>query len=339
MNTGTSGSVVIPPATRQLKPSASRRIAGAMGIFAGLLALLVVVAVTSPRLFTPENLLNILRSVTLLGLVSIGAAFVTYGRHYVDLSIPQIMATSGMVTVSALPLGIAIALALGLLAGMCIGTVNGFVIGYKRVNPIIWTLAIAFFFDGLIRWLYHGNQVYPDADTAAGAAFLSLAQLKVLRFLPLSTATAIVAAIVGHLLMRHTRFGAEVRLTGSAYNVAKLSGVHVRRIVFGTFLLNSITASVAGIFLTSMNRQGTFDTGAGYDFNTLTAVVLGGVRLEGGSGSMIGVVGAVLFIGVLANYMTLMGVGSFGQMLAKGAVFILAVAVAGYLARRSGGRQ
>ena len=147
-----------------------------MGIWTMLIALVIAGSLLSPKFLRPANLLDVLRNVTLLGIVAVGVAFITYGKHYVDLSIPAIMACSGMAAVSALPWGIGPGLACGLLAGLTIGLVNGYVVGYLRVNPIIWTLAVVFLLDGLLRMVYSGRQIYPDAGTAGGAAFLGLSQ-------------------------------------------------------------------------------------------------------------------------------------------------------------------
>jgi ribose/xylose/arabinose/galactoside ABC-type transport system permease subunit len=278
----------------------------------------------------------VLRSVTLLGIVAIGVAFTAYGKHYVDLSIPAVMTCAGMAAVSALPWGIGAGLACGLLAGLAIGFVNGWVVGYLRVNPIIWTLAMVFLLDGLLRMVYSGHQIYPDAATPGGSAFLGLSQLNVLGVFPGTTLFMLGLAAVGQWLMKRTRFGAQTQLTGAAYDVARLSGVPVERIVMLTFLASAFTGTAAGLLLTSLNRQGTFDTGVGYDFDAVTAVVLGGVALTGGRGSVFGVLGGLLVIGVLVNLMTLLGLNSFAQMVVKGAVFVVVVGLTSWLSRRTG---
>ncbi len=284
----------------------------------------------------PANLLDILRTITLLGIVAVGVAFITYGKHYVDLSIPAIMACSGMAAVSALPWGIGPGLACGLLAGLTIGLINGYVVGYLRLNPIIWTLAMVFLLDGLLRLVYSGHQIYPDAAASGGHAFLGLSQRDLFGFFPGTTLLMLALVAAGQWLMKRTQFGSQVQLTGTAYEVARMSGVPVERIVLLTFLVSAFTTTVAGLLLTSMNRQGTFSTGIGYDFDAITAVVLGGVSLNGGRGSVAGVLGGLLVIGVLVNLMTLIGLNSFAQMVVKGSVFVVVVGLTSWLSRRTG---
>lgn len=326
-----------PPDARNLRVSRFSRVASRLGIFLLLLALAGVGAALRPAKFpTAENLLSILRNVTLLGIVAVGVAFITTARHYVDLSIPSIMAFAGLAAISAQPHGIAASLAAGLAAGLAVGLINGAAIGYGRVNPILWTLAMAFLLDGLLRWFFAGRQVYPDAALPAGAFFLALSQIRFWGLLSLPTLIFIVLAAGGQWLMRGTRFGREVRLTGAAYEAARLSGVNVRRVVMLTFVLSAGCTSVAGLLLSSMSRQGTFDMGQGYDFNAVTAVVLGGVSLAGGRGSVLGVLGGVLVTGVLLNILVLLELGSYPQLVIKGAVFIAVVAATGWFDRAAG---
>lgn len=308
----------------------------ALGIHAILILLLVLGCALSPRFASPDNLLNVLRSVTLLGIVCAGLAFVTYSKRYADLSIPAIMAFSGLAAVSMQPYGIVVSLASGLGVGLLMGLVNGCAIGYGRVNSIVWTLAMAFLLDGLLRWFYEGRQIYPDAATGAGAFFLNLSQWELPGRFPLPTAIMLCLILAAHLLMKHTKFGTQVQLVGSSAEVAHTSGVNVPAVVMKVFVFSAFTTSVAGLLLTSMNRQATFNTGLGYDFDAVTAVVLGGVSLQGGRGSVSGVLGGVLVIGVLLNLMTLVGVESFGQMVVKGLVFVAVVGTTSYFARRSG---
>ena len=321
---------------RALQVAGWRQILHTFGVYVLLAGLCAAGLFTSPKFATPANLLNILRNVTLLGIVCTGVAFITYSRHYVDLSIPAIMAFVGLTSIALQPYGIAVSLASGLAAGLLIGVINGYVIGYWRVNPIIWTLAMAFLLDGLLRWGFAGRQLYPDPATPGGAFFLSISQREIGGFLPLPTLAMALMAAAAHMAMKHTRFGAQVQLVGSAYETARLSGVHVRRVVMQVFVLSAFATAIAGLFLTSMNKQGTFETGLGYDFNAITAVVLGGVSLQGGRASITGVIGGVLVIGVLLNLMTLLGLDSFTQMVIKGCVFIGVVAATTWFARKSG---
>ena len=129
------------------------------GIYFIALLLLIAGTFVSDEFLTPKNLMSILNAISLLGIVAAGMAFVTYSGNMADLSIPSIMAFSGIISVAALPLGLAPALVLGISAGMLIGAMNGFVVGRFNANPILWTLAVAFFMEGFMRFTWSNNQV------------------------------------------------------------------------------------------------------------------------------------------------------------------------------------
>ena len=331
----------IRPAARLERRSRLHGAIGLVGVYGLVLALFVLGSAISPEFLTSHNLLNTVQAVALLGIVSVGVAFITFSQHYVDLSVPGIMALAGIIAVSALPYGFAASLAAGLAAGLAVGLVNGWVVGYLRLNPIIWTLAMASVLSGVIRKAYAGAQVYPDAATPAGRAFLDLYHAAVVGPVSLPLAILAVMAVAAHLLMRHTGFGAQLRLTGSSYEVARMTGVDVRRSVALAFVLSSAASAVAGILLTSFNKVGAHYVGKGYDFAAITAVVVGGMTLAGGRGSILGVLGGVTVIALMNNVMSLVRVGDFtfsefDKAIVQGAVFILVVGVSSYSRRKTG---
>jgi len=306
------------------------------GVYAVAGALVVLGAFVSPEFLTADNFLNILSAVALLGIVATGMAFVTYSGNMADLSLPAIMAFSGTIAVAALPLGLPAALASGILAGLAIGAMNGLVVGALNANPILWTLAVAFFMEGFMRFTWSNNQIYPDTEPGtAGAAFIGIFRIQV-GPVPLIVVVMLLLFVLAHLVMTRTRFGKESRLVGSSRAAARASGIRVPRVVLANFLWASLAASIAGIFLTSMNKLGVFYLGQGYDFRSVTAVVIGGVMLSGGRGHMPGVLGGVLVIGLLTNIMTFLGITSFRQNIVMGLVFIAVVGVQQYHLRARG---
>lgn len=307
-----------------------------VGIFAVAALLLLTGMVAFPGFLTADNLLGILNAVALLGIVAAGMAFVTYSGNIADLSVPVIMAFSGIIAVAALPLGLPLALLLGICAGLLIGAMNGFVVGKLNANPILWTLAVAFFMEGFMRFTWSNTQVYPDTTAGtAGAAFIQIFRVRI-GPIPLVVAVMFALFAAAHLAITHTRFGRESRLVGSSRASARTSGIPVARVVFLNFLVTAFAASIAGIFLTSMNRLGVFYLGQGYDFRAVTAVVIGGVMLSGGRGNMPGVFGGVLVMGLLTNIMTFLGITAFRQNIVTGVVFIAAVGLQQYHIRAQG---
>lgn len=306
------------------------------GIYLIAVILIAIGTLYSDKFLTGANFLNIIRSVALLGIVVAGASFVTFVGKYADLSIPAIIPLAGIVSVTLLPYGVSIAVIGGVLAGMTIGVMNGYVVGYLKANPILWTLAVAFFMEGLMRFAMSNNQIYPDASPGtAGASFVALYRSSVMG-IPVTVIVMFLMIAVSGYIYSKTRFGKEAKLVGSAYDVAEASGIHNKKVVFGAFLLTAFAASVAGIFITSFNKTGVYYLGQGYDFQAVTAIVLGGMTLSGGRGNIIGVLGGVLVMGLLSNLMTFIGVHPFQQNIVIGSIFIFVVGLNQYQLRKMG---
>ena len=306
------------------------------GIFlvAGLLLLLGVFV--SSEFLTAANLMSVLASISLLGMVASGMTFITYSGNMADLSAPAIMAFSGIIAVAALPFGLPLALLAGVAAGMAIGALNGLVVGRLRANPILWTLAVAFFMEGFMRFAWSNNQVYPDTEAGtAGSAFIAIFRMR-LGPAPLMVVVMVAMFLIAHFVITRSRFGRECQLVGSSRLAAEASGIRVSRVIFFNFLIAAFAASIAGIFLASMNKLGVFYLGRGYDFKAVTAVVIGGVMLSGGRGHWPGVFGGVLVIGLLTNILQFLGITAFRQNIVTGLVFISVVGLQQYQLRRKG---
>jgi ribose/xylose/arabinose/galactoside ABC-type transport system permease subunit len=310
---------------------------GTLGVYLFVAVLLVVGRALSTDFLTASSLLQVVRDVAILGIVAVGVGFITLSGHYVDLSIPAIMAVAGIVAVAVLPHGFALAVLAGLAAGTLIGVLNGAVVGYLRLNPIIWTLAAVALVDGTTRWAYGGKWLYAPEDTPEGALFAAIYRGNLYGVLPVAVALLAVAAAVAHVLLRHTVYGRQLVMTGASYDVARLSGVRVRRVVMLAFVFSAFMSALAGIVKTSLNMYGDVEIGLTYDFQAITAVVLGGTTLAGGRGSVAGILGGVLVIGLLGRILPLVaGIGQDEQLAIRGALFIVVVALSAHSLRKAG---
>ena len=303
------------------------------GIYMTALLLFLLGMILSPHFMSPGNLMNILRGVSLLGIASIGMAFVVYTGYMCDLTVPTYMAFSGIITVASLPLGIVPAVILGILAGMAVGAMNGLVIGRLKANPILWTLAVVYFMEGLMRFVWSSSQLYPDQilelkgmGTEDAKKFVGIFRVSP-GGIPLSVLIMIILFILTHLILTRTGMGKKFRLLGSSRNVADFTGIDTARYTLYAFLFTSFFSAIAGIFITSMNKMGVFYLGQGYDFKAVTAVVLGGMMQTGGTGSVRGVLGGVLVIGLISNILTLLGLNYFQQNIITGMIFLTVITI------------
>jgi len=279
---------------------------------------------------TSRNFINIIDSVALLGIVASGMAFVTYSGHYADLSAPTTMAFSGIVAVEMLRFGFFPALLGAFAVGIIIGSINGFVIGKFKANPIIWTLAMSYVTMGVIRFIWVNRQIYPGIitdDVRAIMLFDNIYRFRLFGVISMPLILMIILVIIGQFLLTKTPFGIKLKITGSAKRTAKFTGINVSLVIGTAFLLSALAATVAGLAVTSLSRVGAWYIGEGYDFRAVTAIVIGGMTLAGGRGSIVGVMGGTLVIGIMNNIMTLLGIGTFSQDIIRGMIFIMVVGI------------
>ncbi len=327
-----------PMVTTDIRATSSSRVGQffhIVGIYAVAALFLILGSVLQAtgiinNFLSPQNMVNIVDAVALLGIVASGMAFVTYSGHYADLSVPTTMALAGIVGVEFLRIGFLPAIIAALFIGMVVGLINAFVIGKFKANPIIWTLAMSYVTMGVIRFVWVNKQIYPDMITDNQLTITLFDNIYRYRFfgvIGMPVVLLLIMVIAMQFLLTRTTFGAQLKLTGSARRVAKFSGINVERVIGTAFMLSAFAASVAGLTITSLSRVGAWYNGAGYDFKAVTAVVIGGMTLSGGRGSIVGVLGGALVIGLMNNIMTLLGVGTFSQDMIRGAIFIAVVGI------------
>jgi ribose/xylose/arabinose/galactoside ABC-type transport system permease subunit len=307
-------------------------------LFLALGALLQLTGVIG-NFLSAQNMLNIVDAVALVGIVAVGMAFVTYSGNFADMSVPTTMGFTGYICIELLRYNFWVALAGAFAVGLLIGVLNGFVVGRFKANPIIWTLAVNYVTMGVIRLVWVNKQIYPDmvgSPPHAVALLDSIYRLRFFDLLGLPLVMLLVLVVLGQLVLTRTSFGIKLKLTGSSPKAAKLSGIAVDRAIMLSFVLAAFTATIAGLAVTSLSRVGAWYNGAGYDFKAVTAVVIGGMTLAGGRGTILGVLGGSLIIGILNNIMTLLGIGTFSQDMIRGAIFIAVVGINALSLRRLG---
>ncbi len=330
--------------TRELNQSMVNRVFVTIGvyliaIFLIILGIILQLTGVINNFLSGQNMLNIVDAVSMLGIVAVGMAFVTYSGHYADLSVPTTMALTGIVAVEMLKFGFLVAVIIAFLVGIVVGIINAIAIGKFRANPIIWTLAVNYMTMGVIRLVWVNKQIYPDMTAStvrASELFDAIFRFRFFGKIALPMVMMIVLVIVLQFVLRKTKFGVQLKMTGASRTPAKFSGVNVELMIGIAFIICAITATIGGLTVTSLNRVGAWYNGAGYDFKAVTAVVIGGVTLAGGRGAIVGVLGGVLVIGILNNILTLLGVGTFSQDMIRGAIFIIVVFINARSLRKMG---
>lgn len=291
------------------------------GIFAVLLLLIIIFSVASKAFLVPSNLFNVARQISMLGIAAVGMAFVLL-LGGIDLSIGSvitlvnIVAAWLMVKANVDPV---LAALIALAMSASIGFINGWIIANIKMPPLIVTLCAMTILEGVAYIICGGLPIFgfPKAFTVLGQGYIGL--------IPIPVIIMIVIFVIGSFILNKTFFGRYFYAVGSNEEAANLSGINVKRVKYLVYTLSGLFAGIAGIVLLSRTNSGQALAGKGFEFDVLTAVVLGGVSVNGGSGKISNVVAGVLIIGVLSNGLVLLNVSQYVQMVTKGLVLLFAV--------------
>lgn len=298
----------------------------------GIVGLVLVGTTVSERFLSTANLLNVLTSMSLVGIVAVGMAFVIISGGLADLSVPATLATGAIVMLRAQPtLGTLGALLLALTAAGLAGLVNGALIGYGRANPIIVTLGVGTIVLGLAQAIVGGAIVYGDDPELA-----ALVNGRLFGLVPFVVVLFAIVAVLGHVALSRSVWGRWTYAVGSNYRATEASAVPVRATRAAAFVLTGVLAGLSGALLAISLQSVRPVIGTGYEFDAITAVLVGGVSVLGGFGSIPRVVAGLFFVQLLTNVLVLQGVSTPAQGLAKGALIALAVGVDVWLRRRGG---
>ncbi len=292
------------------------------GISLVLLLLIIVFSLVSPAFLTLGNILNIIRQVSMLGIVSVGVTFVMVSGG-MDLSVGAQVSLVGMVSAwSMLHLGVSPvwAVFLGIFTGIMLGFLNGYTAVRLGIHPLIVTLATMTIFRGMGYIICGGLPIFgfPESYKFLGQGYLSI--------VPIPVIILIFAVILGSFILGRTYFGRYFYAMGGNEEAARLSGLDINRLKVLVYTISGFFAGIAGVILLSRVNSAQPNAGMGYEFDVMTAAVLGGVSIKGGEGKITGVFIGVLIIGVLSNGLILMNVGDYYQNVIKGLVLIMAVA-------------
>jgi ribose/xylose/arabinose/galactoside ABC-type transport system permease subunit len=301
-----------------------------IGVAFALVLLFALFSFLSPYFFNLGNFINILRQVSLLGIIAMGMTMVIVCGE-IDLSVGSIYGAAAILTGVLMTNGVAVwaSMLFGLAIGAAFGFLNGLLITYARIPAMIVTLGMMNVARGLALIISNGRIVNLSARTVADpnlGAFLFLGQGKVMD-LPFMIVVFLAVVVIAYLLYGRTILGFRMRAVGGSANAAKASGIDDKVIKILAFTFVGLLSALAGLLNIAFlgNVQGT--TGQGMEMNAIAAVIIGGTSLQGGEGTIIGTLIGVLIMGLLNNGINLLGVSPFWQMTIIGIVIIGAVAI------------
>jgi ribose transport system permease protein len=292
-----------------------------IGLLLALAVLVAIIRAQSPYFFLSSNLLNIGSAISVLGVLAIVQTVVIISGG-LDISVGSIAGLASVVTATALAhvSSFGFGLVAGLGIGLAAGTFNGLLITFGRVNPVIATLATFSAFRGAALLVTNGNSVgvtNPSFDELGSGRIAGL---------PVPFVILLGVTVLFFIGLRYTDIGRNVYAMGGNPTAARLSGISLTRYKLGVYMLSGLIAGLAGILLTAKTTSGQPLSGSqGLELASITAALLGGAALNGGKGTIVGAFLGVTILGVLENGLTLLGVSSFYQDVARGVLLVAAV--------------
>ncbi len=292
------------------------------GILIAFVLFIIGFGLFSDRFLTTTNIMTVLRQSAIIGVMAIGVSVVVISGN-LDLSVGSMLSFATVLVVDLHDkIGPEMGIVIMFLATMALGLVNGVLVGYARLNPLIVTLGMLSAIQGLTLIYSGGKNVdIVDQETTWFAIFGRGEVFGV----PTPIVLFVLGAAILHVVMSRTKFGRQVYAVGGNPTAAVFSGIKRARLVCSTYLISAFCTAVAAMILGSRVMGSQNNVGQGYELLVLAAVILGGTSLLGGSGSIIKTVIGVLILGFIQNGLLLMGYAYYVQWLVTWVVIILAV--------------
>jgi len=292
--------------------------------FLVLLLIVTTLSLSTDKFLTPLNITNIFKQVSMVIIIASAANFVMISGG-LDLSVSGVMALSAVVMANAAVAGYPLWMAMlfGVLIGVVVGFVNGSLVVFFRLTPVITTIGTWYITKGLAFVFSDGHSIVDGLPE--GFDFVSTTRVGPI---PLLVIIMLLVFVVFYIILNKTLLGKYTYAIGGNTETARLSGINVGKITCIIYILTSAMAGLAGVLMASRLHAGDPNIGAsGIEFEVIVSIVIGGTSLSGGEGSLVGTFIGALIIGTLTNGMNLLGIGSIYQYIVEGAVLVIAVII------------
>ncbi|MFC5531288.1 ABC transporter permease [Cohnella yongneupensis] len=290
-------------------------------IFA-FIVLVTLAALLNEHFLDIGNITNVLRQVSIVGILSLGMTFVII-LGGIDLSVGSVLAFAGTVIMAAqvtYELPIWVSIVLGLAAGALLGAINGLIITYGKITAFIATLAMMTIARSLALY-------YADAGAISGFdSTYSKIGNEYIAGIPIPVVIFGIIFLLSYIVLEKTVFGRHIYAVGGNLQAARLSAISVFKVTILSYIICGLTASIGAVIETSrLNSISTSSSGHMYELDAIAAVIIGGTSLSGGRGRIVGTLFGVLILGVLSNIMNLLNISPYLQGVVKGVIIIGAV--------------
>ncbi|NPV53148.1 MAG: ribose ABC transporter permease [Firmicutes bacterium] len=297
------------------------------GIVIVLVGICVVLSFMSPVFLTVSNLTNVVRQISMNGILAAGMTMVIITAG-IDLSVGSQVALTGAIVAGLQPHGTWVAVFAGLLLGAFLGFTNGFIISKGGIPPFIVSVGMLTAARGLTLIYTGGRPIYDlnEDFRFIGAGYAGP--------IPVPVIILAVVLLICHFLLSSTVFGREVYAIGGNEEAARYSGIDIDKRRMTVYTIMGILCAITGIVLTSRLNSADPTAGMGFELDAIAAVIIGGTSLFGGEGTILGTLIGALIIGVLNNGFNLLNVSSYYQQIFKGVIIVGAVLMDSYARKR-----
>ncbi|MCL5072813.1 MAG: ABC transporter permease [Actinobacteria bacterium] len=279
----------------------------------------------SPYFFSIQNFKDVLLGASVIGIISFGMTMVLINGG-IDLSVGSVVALCSVILCVSINagLGLPLSLILTFVGAIFAGAVNGFFIGFLKINPFIITLGTLSVFRGLAYIIIGGRPLpfnSPVVRHIGSGNFLGV---------PIPIYILILVLIVLLFLLKFTQLGRNIYAVGNSEETARLSGINIVKNKMLVFCIMGFLAGISGFVLAAQTYAGIPAAGQGYELDAITAAILGGTSLKGGEGGLPGTVLGIIIVSLVVNGQNLLGVPYFYQLVSKGTIILIAMAIAHY---------
>lgn len=285
-----------------------------------ILLISVLTALKNPRFLMLNNVMNIFEQIAVLGLVAAGATILIISGNF-DISVGAVIGLSSCLMAMMMNAGIPIPAAAGILTAMFCTFFNGVLAILFKAPSFIISLATTSVYTGAALYLTKGviQTVYGKFDT--------MNRFRLFGAVPLIFIISLMGCVVVGIILRYTQIGRRIFAIGSNEKAAFLSGIKVTRNKLIFFAMNGFFVGLAAVLLLSRVGSALPSTGAGYELQAMGAVVIGGAPINGGKGNIVGTFFGVLLMGLISNVLNILGVNSYLQEIASGALIIISLGI------------
>lgn len=298
---------------------------GGLGITIVLIGLIIIFTIVNPRFFAVQNFLNILTQAAPFIIMAVGMTFVISSAG-IDLSIGSVLAVSSVVAFGFMSAGgnPMLGVMLMFLIGTVLGSLNGWLIAYAAIPPFIATLGTMVSLRGIALLHSAGTMHFGLPSSVAYIGQGDIAGL------PVPVILALVSALVGYLILNHTKFGVYCRALGGNREALRLAGVPVRRVEVLVYTFMGFMTALGGLVMIARIDSTQATIGTASEIHVIAAVIIGGTSLFGGKGTVYGSVAGAILLAMITNALIIGGADFFWQLVVTGLIVLVAVLVGNY---------